>query len=671
MKIKLLGLSICATIVALSSCGGAAPTEKEKGFPRIHYDLQPGVKTKDLQGRPWINSNLPGMTAKVKQPSLKDDFYASVNYEQLVNNDPGQFDRSSINVSNELYSILTEDTEVSNSELLQKANSDIYSGDTSDLRDYINNINLNTYINSKNIFLDSNSFFKLTLNNYGNYQILYNDGYLETDTSFQTFMFLTQYDSYVQYKEYELAIRDNLLEAYSYDLSETDYNNVAVRIENYISYAGYGAYYNSGYLLRDYEIDGLGSYAFLDNALKDLGFSSGDVLKISNVSDAMLSYFNSLRTVVPHRNYLLNALKLRLMFGYRFFEGADYYRPLSKILHDSGWFYYEYDLTDYENDVVAREMTKHAFNTLIDKAYIERNGDESIKNQVSELIELVLDGYRDLAEKEDWLDEDTKNGLKRKINNMTYVSCYSDKIKNYPDVDETGLSSLSLVEMYQRTQELLVSLVKNKTIETNYFWSSMPSYTVNAFYSPQNNQFVILNGLLSGGFIGETFEETLGSLGMVIGHEISHSIDENGSKYDEYGQYNNWWSVQSKRLFTEKLNKLKEYYRNVNLFGKTFVNGSRVNTEATADMGGLRVCLEIASEINGFDYDAFFKSFARTWSSMAYDMDRIDEYLEDEHPFDYLRCNVTLAQFDKFQETYNIQPGDGMYIAPEDRIAIW
>ena len=88
-------------------------------------------------------------------------------------------------------------------------------------------------------------------------------------------------------------------------------------------------------------------------------------------------------------------------------------------------------------------------------------------------------------------------------------------------------------------------------------------------------------------------------------------------------------------------------------------------------MGGVQVCLQIAKGIENFDYDLFFRTYARTWLSEAYDDRTVEHYLQDEHPFDYLRCNVTLCQFEEFVQTYDIQEGDGMYLPPEERIAIW
>ena len=99
-------------------------------------------------------------------------------------------------------------------------------------------------------------------------------------------------------------------------------------------------------------------------------------------------------------------------------------------------------------------------------------------------------------------------------------------------------------------------------------------------------------------------------------------------------------------------------------------NGSLIQTEAISDMGGMKCMLGLAEKIPDFDYDLFFRSYANTWRMQASFVKEM-ELATDVHPLNYLRTNVTLQQFDKFFETYDIGPGDGMYLAPEDRILVW
>ena len=186
------------------------------------------------------------------------------------------------------------------------------------------------------------------------------------------------------------------------------------------------------------------------------------------------------------------------------------------------------------------------------------------------------------------------------------------------------------------------------------------------------NEFVILNGILGGINENGSIEEILGSIGLIIGHEISHSIDSSGARFDENGNYVDWWGSSAKAKFEEKVQKIRDFYDQIGVTNSLNVDGEFVDGEATADMGGVHICLEIAKKINNFDYDLFFKTYTKLW---LHKMRTLEETTtkneEDEHPFEYLRVNVTLAQFEEFHQTYHIRYGDKMYIPEEQRVAIW
>ena len=137
------------------------------------------------------------------------------------------------------------------------------------------------------------------------------------------------------------------------------------------------------------------------------------------------------------------------------------------------------------------------------------------------------------------------------------------------------------------------------------------------------------------------------------------------------GKNNPVMTIVDRKTFGQKVDKMIAFYNQINLYDEAMVDGNNVNGEATADMGGMKVMLKLAESIPDFDYDLFFRSYAKTWMEMPYDISYLPERAENEHPFEYLRANVTLAQFDKFYETYDIGPGDGMYIPESQRVAIW
>ena len=106
-------------------------------------------------------------------------------------------------------------------------------------------------------------------------------------------------------------------------------------------------------------------------------------------------------------------------------------------------------------------------------------------------------------------------------------------------------------------------------------------------------------------------------------------------------------------------------------FNDTDVNGDIVNTEATADMGGMRLALHLAKKVANFDYEKFFKAYALSWCSHPLKEQDIPTAIVNEHPLNYLRVNTVLTQFDEFIDFYGIEPGDGMYVPESERVTIW
>ncbi|MBQ2223702.1 MAG: M13 family peptidase, partial [Oscillospiraceae bacterium] len=124
------------------------------------------------------------------------------------------------------------------------------------------------------------------------------------------------------------------------------------------------------------------------------------------------------------------------------------------------------------------------------------------------------------------------------------------------------------------------------------------------------------------------------------------------------------------KAFGERAQKVVEYFDAIRPFPYDSCSGAAVQGEAIADIGGLSIALKIAEGINGFDYDAFFRSHAQLWRLQT-TLDNERTAIYNEHPLCHLRINTVVQQFDEFYETYGVSEGDGMYLPPESRIAVW
>ena len=319
-----------------------------------------------------------------------------------------------------------------------------------------------------------------------------------------------------------------------------------------------------------------------------------------------------------------------------------------------------------------------AYNTILkllpeplEKVYLEKYDADKMKEDITDICEDAVEGYKVMLESEDWLADETRKAAKAKLSRIKINAVYPEKWNDYSDLDLKGLSYL---ECCRKINGFGAQIDKKRTGSTvdKEMWT-MNILQCNAFYNKQDNSINIILGILDDAFYSEDMgrEELLGGIGCVIGHELSHAIDEKGSQFDEEGSLKTWWSEEDKKAYEERAEAVSGYFDGITGFNKTAVQGSNVKAEAIADMAGMKVMLYIAKGEAGFDYDRFFRQYARIWRSVMTPEAEYDKLLKDQHPLNYLRTNVTVSQFDEFINTYDIKEGNGMYLKPDERILVW
>lgn len=314
----------------------------------------------------------------------------------------------------------------------------------------------------------------------------------------------------------------------------------------------------------------------------------------------------------------------------------------------------------------------------MDNLYIQAYCTQQQRQDMLDIIEDVVAYYRTMLESVDWLSDETREKAIEKLDNMRVNAVYPDELGDWSALDFAGIEDGgSLLAANAAVQDYVLSLQSDKidTAVDKDKWDQLTMQTaqVNAFYNPQNNSINIMAGILSGEIYNEdmSYEQKLGAIGTVIGHEISHAFDTNGSQFDKDGAISNWWTDEDYAAFQARAAKLAAWYDGFIPWDGANYSGQQVQTEAIADMGGMKCLLAIAAQQDNFDYDAFFRQYATVWRMQALPAYLVTLVAQDTHPMRYLRVNATLAQFDEFIDFYGIQPGDGMYVAPEDRVAVW
>lgn len=308
------------------------------------------------------------------------------------------------------------------------------------------------------------------------------------------------------------------------------------------------------------------------------------------------------------------------------------------------------------------------------KIYVEEHFSEESKKNVEDMIARIIDEYEVIINRQDWMSDATKKKAVRKLETMQVKIGYPDEWPKSMDmmqvtpVSEGGsLLSNMLVNMQVEIED---SLQKLGDKVDKSLWGMTPQ-TINAYYDPGNNEIVFPAAILQPPFYNPEADDAVnfGAIGYVIAHEISHAFDANGALYDEYGNYNEWWTKEEMEKYNELSQSIIEYYNNYKVMG-TPVNGTLTLSENIADLGAMTCITSIIGD-DKKALDEAFGQLAYIWASVettGYQMYLLNY---DTHSPNKIRVNAVLSSCDAFYDVYDIKETDGMYVAPENRVGIW
>ena len=318
------------------------------------------------------------------------------------------------------------------------------------------------------------------------------------------------------------------------------------------------------------------------------------------------------------------------------------------------------------------QLASSVYSEPVGLYYGEKYFGEEAKKDIVEIVHQIIDTYKSRIEKNDFLEQATKDKAILKLSKMGVKMGYPDKVDEFYDqlvYDETAsffdaIQSIAKIRKLHGFSKLYKEVNREK-------WA-MPGHMVNACYNPTVNDITFPAAILQAPFysIKQTRSENLGGIGAVIGHEISHAFDSNGAKCDENGNLNNWWTKEDNKKFNQKIKAMVKQFDGIELpWGK--VNGKFIVSENIADNGGMAVTVEIMSKTKNSSFEEYFKNWARVWCAKAK-----PEYLQlllkvDVHGPAILRANMPPRNFQEWYDTFGVKKTDKMYIAPSKRVVIW
>jgi predicted metalloendopeptidase len=326
----------------------------------------------------------------------------------------------------------------------------------------------------------------------------------------------------------------------------------------------------------------------------------------------------------------------------------------------------------------AIELLESIMGESLGKIYVDKYFNQESKNKVIEMIQLIKNELGEYLKNNDWMGSETKKKALEKLNNM--------KMKiGFPDIYEKDYTKLNINKNNSLFDNVLLCRKYNLELLYKYLYSEpnknkwyMNPHTVNAYYSPNSNEIVFPAGILQKPFFSleQDMGSNFGGIGMIIGHEITHGFDDQGSKFDANGNLYNWWTMNDIKKYNELTKKVIKQYNNYEINGQK-INGELTLGENIADIGGLNLSINAYMKYLKIDpkeknnIEKLFINFANIWKSKMRDEEIKLKILTDPHSPPIFRVNGTLRNIDKFYETFKIDDNNILYISPNDRIKIW
>lgn len=318
----------------------------------------------------------------------------------------------------------------------------------------------------------------------------------------------------------------------------------------------------------------------------------------------------------------------------------------------------------YINSLMGEELGKE---------YVKQHFDEESKNKVENMIKEITNELKKRINDLDWMSEATKEKALIKLSKFKSKIGYPVKWRDYSGLELEG--DYFVIDVLRCNSYNFMLDMKNVYKKTDPDKWHMNPQEVNAYFDPNSNEIVFPAGILQSPFFDKNAEDELNyaGIGTVIGHEITHGYDDQGSKYDGDGNLVDWWTDNDKIKFKEKGESLLKQYNKEEYYGH-FVKGELTQGENIADLGGFNLALNVLrnrKELTDKVLDIFFRQWANIWKAKITKEELINRIITDPHSPNKSRINVILKNIDKFHELYKTKEGDNMYLENENRSRIW
>lgn len=422
------------------------------------------------------------------------------------------------------------------------------------------------------------------------------------------------------------------------------------------------------------ELNKLAPQLKLDNYFRSIGIPFPDTVIIHSPE-----YFGALSTIIASTDVkiLKNYTKWHVLH-----EASPY---LSSDLSAETFNFYGKTLSGVKAQKArwqrVHNVTNNMLGDIISEAYVTRYFPQSSKDKLLVLIDNLIAAYRERIDSRTWMDASTKKQAHRKLDLLIKKIGFPDKWKDYSKLQITTNSYWENI-CKATNYAIKDNLSELKKPVDRYKWL-MTAVTVNAYYNPTTNEITFPAAILQPPFYDPNAEDAAnyGTMGAIIGHELTHGFDDQGAQFDAEGNLTNWWSEQDLKNFKEKQDAIVAQFNAYEAIDGMHVNGSQTQGENIADLGGLTMAYyaykkslngKTSGVIGGFTGEQrLFIAWCQGWKSACRDAELKRLITVDFHSPGYFRAWAPLTNMKEFYEAFDIKPGDKIYVSPEKRIEIW
>ncbi|AJT41020.1 M13 family metallopeptidase [Psychromicrobium lacuslunae] len=328
-------------------------------------------------------------------------------------------------------------------------------------------------------------------------------------------------------------------------------------------------------------------------------------------------------------------------------------------------------------------LVEDGLGEALGQLYVAKHFPPEHKSRMESLVAGLIEAYRDSIQSLDWMSEETKARALEKLGKFVPKIGYPNSWRDYSTLQ---ISADDLLGNVQRAHlfELNRQLARIGQPIDREEWLMTPQ-TVNAYYNPTMNEIVFPAAILQPPFFDANADDAanFGGIGAVIGHEIGHGFDDQGSQFDGEGALNNWWTDADRAAFEERTAQLVEQYEALSPLAapEHHLNGKLTLGENIGDLGGLSIAYaawqlalagEQPAEIDGLSgAERFFLSWAECWRGKHRPEEAIRRVSTDPHSANEWRCNQVVKNLDTFHQTFGTVAGDGLWLDPANRVRIW